>query len=217
MNQGQKIKKSQVTETKEDIQELAGVVFPTMQLDGHANVSAAGANIEVDDGHLSDATSAKNSAFTVAEAATQTEKNKKKLLVDSINKGADAVMLSYPNNPDKWSELGFPLTKETVGSVGVCDQVVGLSMGQGNFHGTCDIVLKPCAGAEEFTFRVTKDDPTVEAGYIDIKNPLLSKTLDTTVQILPDYLNKPLFFKVTGHNTHGPGPESDPFGGTPIY
>ena len=134
-----------------------------------------------------------------------------------INDAAVIVAQQLNNNVEAEEALGFPMTSATAQDAALPPKVVNGSMSQGDFDGTCDIHFDKVGTANEYSVKMTKGDPSVNADYVQIDNPSLTYTTSSiTIPIGADYLDKPLWFKVTAHNDAGAGPSSEPFGGRKI-
>ena len=185
--------------------------------DGNADVAAQGALLESAGGNLGTAITNSDNLHNEAEAATGVMKTKHSTAAEVYNAAAVVVEQKYPNNPDKWKELGFEVTVEHVSDGTVPEKVVHGSMTQGDELKTCDIHFDATPGAENYTLRMTKGNPADDSSYIQVTSPRVSYTKSSiTINIPDDYLNFTLWFKATANNATGKGPESDPFGGRKI-
>ena len=197
--------------------ETCNTVSGNLNSDSNADVQAQGGFLATAGGNLGTAITDSDNAHNAAIAATGVVKTKHATAAEVYNAAAVVVEQKYPDNPDKWIELGFEVTTEHVPDGTVPDKVVHGSMSQGDEVKTCDIHFDPTPRAENYTIRMTKDNPADDSKYIQVTSPRVAYTKSTiTINIPDDYLNFTLWFKATANNAKGKGPESDPFGGRKI-
>ena len=193
-----------ITETVGD--NTSGNPNPAISAKG---VAAANAAAKLHDSRK-DSTNKRNAAV----AATGTMHDRNDDAVTAYNNLAATVELEDPNNPDAWTEQGFPTTKSVVVDLPLPGQVMNCSVSNSDFLGQADIHHDPVTGAKDYTHRVTKGDPKDDATYIAITSPKSQYSKSSSIVDVPaDYLNVPLFWKTTAHNTAGAGPESASYGG----
>ncbi len=142
--------------------------------------------------------------------------------VKAINNGGVVLMQAYPASDANyaiWKAKGYKVTMIEVPDQSVPEIVVHGAMSNGNFLGDCHVIFDRPVGGESFTLRMTKGDPSVDAGYVLILfdgNVSDFTSTSVTFPVPAAYWGCDLFFKVTAHNGAGPGPESTPFGGRKI-
>ena len=130
------------------------------------------------------------------------------------NTTAKKVMDFFANDQAKWAAIGFDLTSSEVHERPVPGKVINCVMMQGEYPKQCKITFDPVAAADNFTVEITIADPLDASKYILVVNPKMIFTTSKITFFVPDtYLGKPLWAKVTAHNTTGTGPSSEPFGG----
>ena len=212
-----KIKRMKPTGVPKTVEEKTKIVGENAGGSSNPLVSAKGtaANDKADE--LKDAISDNKNKHNAAVLATKTMLKETKLTAKAYNNLATICEIELPDNVETWIEMGFEVTKTIISEVGKPGKVLHGAVTQGDFSATADIHHDPVAGARDYSIRVTKGDLGDDASYIMITKPraLFTKS-NATVKLPDDYLNVPLWWKVTAHNTAGSGPESDPFGGRRI-
>lgn len=185
--------------------------------DTNPTVSALGAGISTAATTLNGKIVASKDAHDAALVATKTMNDSNTAGCKTYNDAGLIVEQQYPDNPTKWLELGLEVTKDLASTKEIPDKCTNCSMAQGEFPKACTIDFDPSNRAENYTIEITKDNPSGSPVYILVRNP---KTVYSTSSInfnMPDdYLNVPVWIKVTAHNTTGNSPASDPFGGMRI-
>ena len=214
MNRAVKIKRLNNQDKPADVQSVTETVGANTSGSTNPSIAAKGALATAASGVLrtaiGDGVNKKNAAIS----ATGVTHTKSELTVTAFNNLAATEEIENPNNPDDWKARGFPLTDGVVVDLLLPAQVVNGGVTNGDFLGTADVHHDPVTGAANYTHRVTKGDPTDDTKYIQITSPKTQYTKKTsTVDLTTDYLNVPLFWKSTAHNTAGAGPESAPYGG----
>jgi hypothetical protein len=180
----------------------------------NAAIAAKGALASTASGNLDTAITDSKNKKNAAVAATGTEHTKTDDAAKAYNNLAAIVEVEDPNNPDKWIEEGFEITETTIVPLPLPGQVINGSVSNSDFSGKADVHHDPLVNTDNYTHRVTKGDPLDDAGYIQITSPKVQYSKSNeTVDLPSGYLNTPLFWKTTGHNSTGAGPESAPYGG----
>ena len=209
-----KIKRMNDQDSPADVQSLTETVGANTSTSTNVIIAAKGALATTAGGVLRAAITDDKNKHNAAIAAIGVKHAKNGLSVTAYNNLAATVEVENPNDPDNWTALGFPTTQEDVVDLPVPGQVTNGSVTNGDFLGTADIHHEPVPTAKNYTHRVTKGDPSVDSGYIDVTSPKTQYTKSSAViNLPPEYLNVPLFWKSTAHNTAGAGPESLPYGG----
>lgn len=180
----------------------------------NANIAAKGALTTIASDKLHDAIKDGINKRNASVSATGVTHTRNEDAVAAYNVLAATVEIENPNAPDQWVADGFDVTKGVVVELPLPGKVENGSVVNGDFLGTASIHHDPVANTKNYTHRVTKGDPSVDAGYIAITSPKTQYTkASAEVDVPSDYQNVPLFWKSTAHNTAGAGPESAPYGG----
>jgi hypothetical protein len=152
-----------------------------------------------------------------AELATKSMNDSNALGCQIYNNAADEVERVYPDNTSKWLSLGFVVTKDIASDQDVPEKVENCTMSQGEYEKTCEIRFDPSLRAANYTVQITKDNPSENPTYIIVTRPkIVYTTSRITFDVPDDYLNVPLWVRVTAHNSTGDAPASEPFGGKRI-
>lgn len=212
-----KIKRKNDQDKPGDVQSITETVGANTSTSTITAVAAKGALATTAAGTLRTSITDNTNKHNAAVAATGVMHSKNGLAAEAYNNLAAVVEIEIPNDPDAWKAFGFELTKSEATAVPLPGPVVNGGVSNGDFLGTADIHHDPVAGAKNYTHRVTKGDPTKDELYIAVTSPTVQYTKSSaTVDVPADYLNVPLFWKTTAHNTAGAGPESAPYGGCRI-
>jgi len=212
-----KIKRLKPTGVPKTIEFKAKLAGENAAASANPEVSAKGttANNKAED--LQNAILDKRDKQNAAKAATKTVLKETRLAAKAYNNLATICEMELPDDVNEWIRMGFDITQTVVLDAKKPGKVLHGSVSQGDFSATADIHHDPVEGARDYSIRVTKGSPADDATYIMITKPraLFTKS-NATVKLPDDYLNVPLWWKVTAHNSAGAGPESDPFGGRRI-
>jgi len=209
-----KIKRLNVSDKPTDVKSKTETVGANTSGSSDPAIAAKGVLASAASGNLANAITDKTNKHNADIAATGTMHAKNKLGVEAYNNLASIVEVEDPNNPDAWTAEGFEVTETEVGHLPVPNQVVNGSVTNGDFLTTADVHHDPAANADNYTHRVTNGDPNDDSKYINIVSPETQYSKSScTVKLPSDYLNVPLFWKTTAHNTAGASPESAPYGG----
>jgi len=180
----------------------------------NAQIAAKGALATTAAGNLDTAITDKTNKHNADMAATGVMHRKSDLSVTAFNNLAAIVEVEDPNNPDAWVAEGFEVTETDITDLPLPGPVINGSVSNGDFLGTADVHHDPVPNADNYTHRVTKADASDDSKYIDVTDPKTQYTKSSaTINVPADYLNVPLFWKSTAHNSKGAGPESAPYGG----
>jgi len=130
------------------------------------------------------------------------------------NETAVEYMKKNPNNPTKWAEAGFLVSSDEAHDKKAPLKPENGKMMQGTYSKQCVISIDTVADADNYTVEISIAEPLNADKYILVTKPTLIFTKSKFDFLVPDdYLGKPLWAKVTAHNTGGDSPASDPFGG----
>lgn len=209
-----KIKRLNSQDSPADVESLTETVGANTSTSTNAQIAAKGALTTTASGKLHDARKDMTNKRNAAVASTGVTNSKNEDAVKAYNVLASTVEIENPNDPDAWTEQGFPTTQSVVVELPVPAQVINGSVSNSDFLGTADVHHDPVANTKDYTHRVTKGDPSDDKTYIAVTSPKTQYSKSSCIVDLPaDYLNVPLFWKTTAHNTAGAGPESAPYGG----
>lgn len=209
-----KIKRINTNENPADVKAKTATAGAATSSSTNVLIAAKGALATSASGTLQTAIDDKATKHNADMAATGVMHTKNELAVKAYNALATTVELEDPNNPDGWIAEGFQITETDITALPLPAQVVNGSVSNGDFLGTADVHHDPAANADNYTHRVTKGDPTDDSKYIAVTSPEPQYTKSSATVIVPaDYVNMPLFWKTTAHNSKGAGPESTPYGG----
>lgn len=155
-----------------------------------------------------------NNARIAAKSATSGEKTANSNAVDSYNGLVTVIEMEYPDNPDKWLELGCEVTDADTHDAVKYPPAEHCSVTQGEALGTADVHHDPIPGSDHNKVLVTNGSATDRSKYIDVTNPDESASKSNhTVNLTAEYIGVPLFWIVVGSNTAGDGYDSVAFGG----
>ncbi len=209
-----KIKRINSHNTPVEVKEKSETVGANTSGSANVQIAAKGTLTTTASDALRDAIVDKKNKHNADMAATGVVHAKEDDAISAYNVLASTVEIEDPNNPDAWIAEGFEITETNVTALPLPGQVINGSITNGDFLGTADVHHDPVANADDYTHRVTKADPSDDLKYINVTNPKTQYTKSSaTVNLPADYLNVPLFWKSTAHNTAGAGPESLPYGG----
>jgi len=156
-------------------------------------------------------------AHDAAETSTANTKEENKKGCELFNSIGDKVEELYPNEPNKWKELGLAVTEGTAHDKKPPEMVTEATMKQGVNPGECEIHLVSPENAQTYTVEISTSEPSDASKYIQVKNPrMFFSTSNFTIIVPDDYLDKALWVKLTAHNSAGDSHASDPFGGKKI-
>jgi len=209
-----KIKRLNDQDSPDDVQSLTKTVGANTSGSTNAIIAAKGALASTAAENLDTAIEDNTNKRNAAVASTGVMHRNTELTATAYNNLAGVMEIENPNDPDNWRAKGFILTQTDVTELPVPGQVTNGSVTNGDFSGTADLHHEPVPTAKNYTHRVTKDNPTDDSKYIAVTSPKVQYTKSSaTIDVPSDYLNVPLFWKTTAHNTAGAGPESAPYGG----
>ena len=209
-----KIKRLNDQDPPADVQSLTETVGANTSGSTNPSIAAKGALATTAAGNLRTAINDGINKRNASVEATGVTHRKNELSATAYNNLAATVEIEDPNNPDGWRGKGFVLTQTDVPDVPLPAQVTNGSVTNSDFLGQADLHHDPVPTAKNYTHRVTKADPTDDTKYIQVTSPKTQYTKSSaTIDVPADYLNVPLFWKSTAHNTAGAGPESAPYGG----
>ena len=205
--------KDNVDDNKNQIAKVGDKMFAS----SNVPIKAKGTILKASATTIGDSVLANDTAHTTAEAATQTLANDAKDGCNAYNEAALLVEQTYPGDSDTWAALGFGVTSAIAHTKTLAPKVVNGSMVQGKFPKECDVKFDVSEGADNYTLEITIADPSDATKYILVTNPKMIFTTSKVSFFVPDdYLGKPLWVKVTAHNSAGASPASDPIGGMRI-
>ena len=194
-------------------------VGANMEADANTAVAAEGTVVagggEASNNAITDDTNAHNLALASTIAKAEVNKNS----VERFNAGAVIVQQQYPNNPTKWTALGFETTESVALDAHEPEAVLHGSFSVGDYLATMSIHFDPAVGTGKITYtaQITNGDPSDASKYIQVESPEISYTKTTfTINLTPEYLDVNVWIKITAHNTAGASPASVPFGGRKI-
>ncbi len=209
-----KIKRLNDQDSPDEVQSLTETVGANTSGSTNAIIAAKGALATTAAGNLDTAITDNTNKRNAAVASTGVMHRNTELTATAYNNLAGVMEIENPNDPDNWRAKGFKLTQTDVTDLPLPGQVTNGSVTNGDFLGTADLHHEPVPTAKNYTHRVTKGNPSDDAGYIAVTSPKTQYTKsNATIDVPADYLNVPLFWKSTAYNTAGAGPESAPYGG----
>jgi|ERR1035437_5558509 hypothetical protein len=205
----------QANDKDEDVAIQLGKVWPLCNADGNATVVTDSGVVETDAGAYATARTDDGAAQIAATTATDTKNTKKGIAIASYSVLAKLVMVIYPNNPTKWKELGFKVSK-VAADKGKCEKIIDGIAKQFIHDGFAEVEWKSLGTeADYYVIEEAIIDPTAEANWYPANPPQCKKA---SAVVKPAKLNVPVWHRVTGWNSAGEGlAPSNPFGGKPIH
>jgi hypothetical protein len=194
-----------------------GAVGDKLSADTDPAIAALGADVTLAGTTLNTLIIEKESAHEASIVATKAMNDSNAYGCQIYNNAADEVEKTYPDNVSKWLSFGYDVTKDIASDQDVPEKVENCVMMQGDYEKTCKIEFDHSLRATNYTVQITKENPTESQTYIIVSSPkIVYTTSSITFDVPDDYLNVPIWAKVTAHNSAGDAPASTPFGGLRI-
>jgi hypothetical protein len=213
----QHIKKVSSKNNPENNKTTLDTVGNKLKADPDQTISGYGTDLLAKSVTLDDAIVSDKKAKLESILASKIKKEKNAESSKSYNDIALLIEQKYPNDTDKWMSFGFVTTKDKATDKPIPDKPENCQMQQGAFPKTCTVSFDVPKNAENYTVEITKGDPLAGATYIVVKSPkIIYTTTNISFDVADDYLNQPLWAKITAHNAAGQSPASKPFGGMRI-
>jgi hypothetical protein len=213
----QHIKKMNYRSNPEDNRVILETVGKNLKNDPDTEISALGSLVVAAGTELGSAVVGNKDAHDAALLATKVMNDSNADGSKTYNDAAAKIELKFPGDTEKWMSYGYEVTKDIASDRPIPDKPQNCVMSQGAFPRTCTITFDVPANAENYTVEITRNDPKEDAGYVVVRSPKIIYTTTTiTFDVTGEYLNVPLWAKVTAHNAAGQSPASDPFGGLRI-
>lgn len=130
-----------------------------MKVDADSEVSAAGDNLETETNTMETKNTQRQQAKQEAEGKTDALNNQQDTWDTSMNTAATKVQEVYPDDPEKWKDLGFEEAAKPGGPVIEMTQVEDFSITRGDHTGTVDAHWHPVEGAKSYVLYVSSESP----------------------------------------------------------
>lgn len=130
-----------------------------MKADPVSEISDAGDALETETNTLETKNSQRQQVKQEAESKTIALNTQEETWDTSINSAAAKAMEVYPNDPEKWKDLGFEEAAKPGGQVIEMTKVESFSLTRGDHNGTVDAHWDPVDGAKSYVLYVSSQDP----------------------------------------------------------
>ena len=181
-----------------------------MKSDPDAEISTAGDALETETNTLETKNTQRQQAKEAAEGKTIALNTQQDTWDTSMNSAAAKAMEVYPNDPEKWKELGFEEAAKPGGPVIEMTQVENFSLTRGDHTGTVDAHWDKVEGAKSYVLYVSSETPGTGTWNRLLPVTKSQATIDAAAEGFANGDRMWACCQAVGSGDDNVGPKSDP-------